>query len=73
MAGSPKNRVSHTTPYSRYVSNDFDFFCIFFLFFSDEDYIQQVLIRSLNFSGIYKPERKKSTNPILTLVHEKYE
>ena len=74
-AGSPKNCVSHATPYSRYVSSRkrLIIFAYVFLFLSDEDCIQQVLIRSLNFSGIYKPERKKSTNPILTLVHEKYE
>jgi len=75
MAGSPKNCVSHATPYSRYGSSRkrLIIFAYFFLSFSDENCIQRVLIRSLNFSGIYTTERKKSTNPILTLVHEKYE
>ena len=73
-AGSPKNCVSHATPYSRYVSSRkrLIIFAYFFLLFCDEDCIECLVIRSLNFSGIYNPERKKSINPILTWIHQKY-
>ena len=73
-AGSPKNCVSHASPYSRYFSSPkrLIIFAYLFLFFSDKDCIQPFLNCSLNFSGIYNPERKKSINPILTWVQQKY-
>ena len=73
-AGSPKNCVSHATSYSRYVSSGkrLIIFAYFFSFFSDEDCIQCLIIRSLKFSGIYNPKRKKSIIPILTWIHQQY-
>ena len=74
MAGSPKNCVSDATPYSRYVSSRkrLIIFASFFLFFSDKDCVQYFLINSLKVSGIHNPKRKKSMNPILTWVYQKY-
>ena len=73
-AGSPKNCVSHATPYSCYVSSQkrLIIFALFVLLFPAKDCIQRFLMRSLNFSVNNNPERNKSTHPRKTQYYQKY-